>query len=201
MGMSREAAARPHPPTWVWGGALIAVSALPVLVQALGFVGLPIDWSVFAVIAQPIVLLFPLGLAFLAIGLRQDDSVVERVPLGVAALFVVGLTDVLLMVPALGGLLFTLTVLQGAAAFIAIMLISRTGVVPPILRRLGLTAFIVSAFTFAAAAILPVFFRGESASIVLSWWALQPLDVLSALAQLAVGIALIAVPRRAAPTR
>ena len=197
MGMSREAAARPHPPTWIAGGVLLLLSTLPTLVQMLGWLGLPIAWEFYSVIAQVGVLLFPLGLAILAVGLRQEDSVVLRQPLGVVALFMVGLTEILLMMPALAGMTFTLIMLKAAAAFVAVMSIWRLGTLPLMVRRLGMATFVVTAISFAAVLILPQFVTGD-AGIPLSIYVLVPLAVLAKVALLALGISIIAA-RRTAP--
>ena len=160
---SDQRPARGIRPTWIWGGALLIAGQLPAVMGPVGG-GPVVPWLGMLVFAAAMVL-FAVG----------RDSVVARRPLGVTALFVVGLlpvaTSLLWQVlpfeaifasgtiddAAISGSATVSTVLQLvglAAALVACVQVARAGVVPHAVRWVPLIALAVVAVGQAVATAL-----------------------------------------------
>jgi len=192
---------------WIWGGSLLAVSAVLPFVGINGAPSLPTALSLAAMIA------FAAAMIVFAFG---RHSVVARRGLGAAALVVLALSVFLpylsgLVVPPdqispdsgailWGTLLHYLTLaLSLAAALVACVQIARAGVVPPRLRWVPIMALAVKAGPFALSEILMVGvgrFAGMDALIALA--ILPSLTSFVAVAGLGVVAIVAGLPPRAA---
>ncbi len=132
-----DAEVRKPVPAWIWGGALLAASAVvPIATRAAA----PAGWG-----AAPVVVstaLFAASLVIFAFGLRGEGSVVDRRRLGVVALLVWAVVPLVVQLATSGPIpedqisLYTAVsygqlAVTAAAALAAVVTIGRAAVLPP----------------------------------------------------------------------
>lgn len=185
-----DAEVRKPVPAWIWGGALLAASAVvPTGVRAVAPGGLGSGVAIVAIV------LFAASLVVFAFGLRGRGSIVARRPSGVAALLVLAILPPLveLAIPALSNeqdiprlqiLSAVHLAVTAAAALVAVVAIGRAAVIPRPWHWAPAWGFAAMAVTFALPQIAAVSASGTGLDD------LTGLFVLGSLVALAMPLAL-----------
>ncbi len=154
-----DATMRQSVPAWVWGGGLLAASAVVPLVGGIGVISSTGIW-----VGR---VLFAAALAVFAFGLRGSGSVVARRPLGVTALLVLGIAPLLidLVTPSqvdessvwmLQVSAYVQLAITAAAALVAVVQIARASIVPNPWRWAPAWALAVVAVVYAVPQVIGV---------------------------------------------